>query len=359
MTPSSPRLGYRRLCRSDADAFHALCLDEHVSRYLLDGQRLSRQWALEIIDNSDSLFGAAGVGLWLVVNDGAAIGFCGYHRFDTLSAEPQLIYAFARPHVGRGYATEAGGAMLAEARRLGWPRVLAATDGPNQESRHVLDKLGFRCAGRVPGAFGDTLLFERWEGPPPRRLYAPVGTRFRLRIASTWEGEPAYENEIVCLELEVGDIELTVHTDAPFHGDEAPTSTMRLWEHEVVELMLLGDGERYVEVELSPHGEHLVLLFAGARNVVHRDLALDYHAEIDARAARWHGRARIPLSWLPADTRRLNAYAMHGDTMRRYLAWSATRGERPDFHRLSSFGSFDDDAIDVTWPSRQEDGASA
>jgi RimJ/RimL family protein N-acetyltransferase len=60
--------------------------------------------------------------------------------------------------------------MLEQARRLGWTRVVAAVDRPNEASRRVLDKLGFSCRGRVPGAFGDTLLFERVEGSQPLRI---------------------------------------------------------------------------------------------------------------------------------------------------------------------------------------------
>jgi hypothetical protein len=104
--------------------------------------------------------------------------------------------------------------------------------------------------------------------------------------------------------------------------------------------MLLGDDDRYLEVELSPHGHHLVLMLHGVRRIVHRDLLLDYHAAIDA--GRWTGHARIPLLWLPPRTTRLNAFAMHGDAPRRYLACKSPRGERPDFHRLEAFGRFDE-----------------
>ena len=109
--------------------------------------------------------------------------------------------------------------------------------------------------------------------------------------------------------------------------------------------MLVGASATYLEVELSPHGHHLVLFLRGERNVVHRGVVLDYRADIEG--GRWRGVAHIPVGWLPLETTRLNAFAMHGThETRRYLAWRPTRGERPDFHRLAEFGAFGDDSID-------------
>lgn len=335
----SPRLGYRRLTRRDVDLFHALCRDAHLKRYLLDGADMSRAFAAEAVEISDRLFQTDGVGLWLVERDGGPIGFTGFRRFPELCAEPQLLYAFVGDHVGSGYATEAVTSMLSETRRLGWSRVVAAVDGPNLASIRVLRKTGFRCCGRVPGNFGHTLLFERFERTPPDRVAAPSGSRWVLRIEHTWDGDRVPDDEVVSLTLELADTELIVRIDAPFH-DDPPPETSDLWHHEVVELMLLGADDAYVEVEVSPHGKHLVLFLKGARNVVHRDVILEMHAAIDAERSRWRGVARVPLGWIPFETRRLNAFATHGaEGRRRYLAWRPAGGARPDFHCLEAFGA--------------------
>ena len=142
------------------------------------------------------------------------------------------------------------------------------------------------------------------------------------------------------MDLELGDIDLAVRVDAPFHDDPPPESD-DLWHHEVVELMLLGLDDTYLELELSPHGRHLVLFLHGVRRVVHRGVTLDYRATIEG--SRWRGVARVPIGWLPSATRALNAFAMHGVTPhRRFLAWKPTGGISPDFHRLTAYGSFDE-----------------
>ena len=230
--------------------------------------------------------------------------------------------------------------MLAETRRLGWSRVVAAVDEPNMASVRVLEKVGFVGCGRVPGNFGHTLLFERFEATPPTRLAAPSGSRWELEIGHTWDGAGVGRREAVTLVLELEDNHLSVYVDVPFHDDPLP-DTEDLWNHEVVELMLVGRDDRYLEVELSPHGQHLVLFLHGERRVVHRGAVLGYRARIDGD--RWKGEAHIPIGWVPSGSTRLNAFAIHGaGEDRRYLAWQPTGGSSPDFHRLVAYGSFDD-----------------
>lgn len=171
----------------------------------------------------------------------------------------------------------------------------------------------------------------------------------RLSIASTWDGVDIGPSERVTMQLELLADELVLRIDAPFHHDPAPGSsagsTDALWRHEVVELMLLGSDERYLEVELSPHGHYLVLMLQGRRNVVRQGLQLDHQARICGD--RWTSLARIPAIWLPAACERLNAYALHGTgDSRRYLAWQPRRdagsSARPDFHHLPAFGALRD-----------------
>ena len=64
--------------------------------------------------------------------------------------EPELGYWIAREHWGRGYATEAAGAVLRIARTLGHRRVVAGHFTDNPASGRVLRKLGFIPTGR-PG----------------------------------------------------------------------------------------------------------------------------------------------------------------------------------------------------------------
>ena len=51
--PQSPRLGYRRPGAADVDVLHAIITDDHVKRYLCDGQTLPREWAVDTIQEQE------------------------------------------------------------------------------------------------------------------------------------------------------------------------------------------------------------------------------------------------------------------------------------------------------------------
>jgi len=181
-------------------------------------------------------------------------------------------------------------------------------------------------------------------------MHVPIGACYSTRvparvtvestIESTWDGRPIGPDEAVRVALTLGPRHWAIEIDAPYHGDPAPPGPVgshdRLWEHEVAEVFVASDGEHYTEVELSPHGHHLVLLLEGVRHVVSVAAPLGYVARIEGD--RWRGRARLATSLLPPRPHRWNAFALHGaGEERRHLALAPTLGEVPDFHRLESF----------------------
>jgi len=66
---------------------------------------------------------------------------------------PEFGYWIARPFWGRGFATEAGRALVAIARMLGYRTLQAGHAVDNPASGRVLRKLGFRPTGEVRSQF--------------------------------------------------------------------------------------------------------------------------------------------------------------------------------------------------------------
>ena len=171
-----------------------------------------------------------------------------------------------------------------------------------------------------------------------------------LPIAHDHRGQLLPESERGLVTLSRDADALLIQVDAPFFGDAPPTApvgaTDRLWEHEVCEVFIADDAEHYLEIELSPHGHHLVLELRGVRRVVRSQLPISYSARIEAgpnRSARFRGLARVPWHYLPAVPRRVNAYAIHGSAQQRcYHAHNAPNegGHVADFHKLGSFVPF-------------------
>ncbi|KMM47207.1 GNAT family acetyltransferase [Cellulomonas sp. A375-1] len=78
------------------------------------------------------------------------IGYCGLTGSGSASPdERELAFELLRSAHGRGYATEAGGAVVAWAREAGYPRLWATVWDWNVASRRVLEKLGFHETGAV------------------------------------------------------------------------------------------------------------------------------------------------------------------------------------------------------------------
>lgn len=170
--PRSRRLSYRRLGPDAADAFHRLVVDPHVRRYLMDGQVMTPAWSRAALLDSERLFAARGLGLWLLHEAGREagepVGFAGFRIFEEMDPEPQLLYALVEAATGRGYATEAARALVrlaSDPAGADMAEIPAAVDAPNTASSRVLEKLGFERTGQVPGAFGPTFLY-RWRRPP-------------------------------------------------------------------------------------------------------------------------------------------------------------------------------------------------
>ncbi|HKU39746.1 MAG TPA: hypothetical protein VJR89_16410 [Polyangiales bacterium] len=162
----------------------------------------------------------------------------------------------------------------------------------------------------------------------------------QLAIERDWSGSPLPATEAAWLAFERCDDQLEVRFDAPYFADPPPPwasgPTPGLWEYEVIELFLASAGDEYFELELGPHGHHLALQLRGVRNVVRSALPIVYSATI--QGGRYAGRAQVPLSYLPDQPVRVNAYLIHGSgSARSYAAHAPVPGAKPDFHRLECF----------------------
>ena len=154
-----------------------------------------------------------------------------------------------------------------------------------------------------------------------------------------WDGSKALDFE--CYRVGIGIVGeiVKIFVEAPFFGDSAPEkpvgSCWELWDYEVVELFLMGKDNKYIELEFGPHGHYLCLQLHGSRNIVAKEIPLEF--TVSKTKKQWRGVASFPLSLLPSGTLTGNAYAIHGQgENRRYLAWAKGTGT-PDFHQLASF----------------------
>ena len=96
------------------------------------------------------------------------VGGCDLHR--RASGAVELGYWIARPHWGRGLATEAARAVIDIARTLRLPAIEAGHFLDNPASGRVLEKLGFRSTGVIAPRF----CLARGEEVPARFYRLPL-----------------------------------------------------------------------------------------------------------------------------------------------------------------------------------------
>uniref|UniRef100_A0ABI7XA81 CD033 protein n=1 Tax=Felis catus TaxID=9685 RepID=A0ABI7XA81_FELCA len=163
-----------------------------------------------------------------------------------------------------------------------------------------------------------------------------------FKIEYTWDGFPV-KHEPVFVRLNPGDGGVVMEVSAPFFNDppaplgEPGKPFNELWDYEVVEAFFLNDiTEQYLEVELCPHGQHLVLLLSGRRNVWKQELALSFR--VSREETKWEGKAYLPWSYFPPKVTKFNSFAIHGSKDKRnYEALypvpqhELQQGQKPDF----------------------------
>ena len=157
----------------DIELAYGLWTDARVRHFLFDDRIISRADACSLIEASLVNFERCGYGLWLAfTREGRClIGFAGCLRPE--GEAPSLIYGVQPDCWGKGYATEAAGAVLRYAlESLAVPLVKADVDEPNVTSVRVLEKLGMRRTGCAIVA-GRPLIY--YEGSRSRRVRSNLG----------------------------------------------------------------------------------------------------------------------------------------------------------------------------------------
>ncbi|XP_020637196.3 UPF0462 protein C4orf33 homolog [Pogona vitticeps] len=172
-----------------------------------------------------------------------------------------------------------------------------------------------------------------------------------FKIENTWNNFPV-SHDPVMIKLTPENAGILMEVNAPFFNDppappgEPGRPFNGLWDYEVVEAFFLNDQtQQYLEVELCPHGQHLVLLLSGRRKVCKQELPLMF--EVSRTHAKWTGKAHLPWNYFPPSIDKFNAFAIHGSGVDRtyealYPVDHNKIGEeqKPDFHRLEYFKSF-------------------
>ncbi len=152
-TLSSERLLIRRFEAGDAGALAAYRSDPEVARY--------QSWeSCEQVEAQRFIASLTGLepgtpGEWFqfavtLAPGRQLIGDCALQCLEHDPRQAELGFTFATAHQGQGFAAEAVGRVVGYAfATLGLHRIFALTDERNHPAKRLLERLGFRCEGRL------------------------------------------------------------------------------------------------------------------------------------------------------------------------------------------------------------------
>jgi [ribosomal protein S5]-alanine N-acetyltransferase len=151
-TLRTARLRLRPFTSADADALFTLHSSAHVLRYW-DAPPWSERGRAERFIAACRQMADEGTGARLAIDrrsDGTFLGWCSMTRWNPDHRSASLGYCLTDAAWGRGYATEAAGALVGWAfATLDLNRVQAETDTRNLASARVLEKVGFVREGTL------------------------------------------------------------------------------------------------------------------------------------------------------------------------------------------------------------------
>jgi len=165
------RLRCRRWVPGDLEALFAVYADPQAMRFVGNGQPITREQCAEWLRVTQENYARRGYGMFALEMraGGDVVGFCGIVHPGG-QPEPEIKYAFARGHWGRGLASEVVPALLAHgAAAFGLPRIIATVAAGNLASQRVLTKAGLSLHARRENEDGSTTLVFEWIAPAPAR----------------------------------------------------------------------------------------------------------------------------------------------------------------------------------------------
>ncbi|MEX2566075.1 MAG: GNAT family N-acetyltransferase [Cyclobacteriaceae bacterium] len=128
----------------DSKIFLELNNNPFIRKYLWDDEMISQETCDDIIRQNQAYFNKSGYGLWKIneIDGKHIVGYVGLWYFFE-EPQPQLIYALLPAFTKKGYAKEAGLAIVEFAfNHLGFSYLTAATDEPHKASQNVALSIG-------------------------------------------------------------------------------------------------------------------------------------------------------------------------------------------------------------------------
>ncbi len=165
---TTQRLIIREPLEGDAELLMPMFSDPVAMRYIGNGAPRDLPTVQASIRKRIAYFKQTGTTLFTVIvrDSGEVIGDCGIFPYNWEGPEIELAYRYRQSAWGRGYAKEAGRAVIEAAwRDTDITELLGVTDLRNIASQRVLTGLGFEDLGTIDRYYNETLCHFRLVRP--------------------------------------------------------------------------------------------------------------------------------------------------------------------------------------------------
>jgi RimJ/RimL family protein N-acetyltransferase len=171
MIYETERLQVRHFSIDDLDDFAEINADSVVSKYMGDGEILSRETTAKWIGVCEEKYRTRGYGTSAVFekSSGAFVGFCGVIRTPENDYD-EIIYALSQSYWGQGYATEVAQAMLDYVFAISeLDEIYATIHHKNETSLAMMPKLGMTFVEDIQEDDGS--ITKKYGARRPPRAY--------------------------------------------------------------------------------------------------------------------------------------------------------------------------------------------
>ncbi|BBN82200.1 GCN5 family N-acetyltransferase [Pseudoalteromonas sp. A25] len=151
--PKTARIQLRQWRPSDLEPFFTMSSDKQVMKYF--PATLSRSESDGIANKCQSLIAENGWGVWAaqLLETNEFIGMVGLHKPSAdlpSSGSVEVLWRLARPHWGKGYATEAAAAALRVGfEQLNLQEIVSFAVVNNHPSRAVMERINMHNTGKT------------------------------------------------------------------------------------------------------------------------------------------------------------------------------------------------------------------
>ena len=161
------RIRCRHWLPEDFDALFSVYSDPEAMRWVGKGEPITRSACKAWFKVTEANYIKRGYGMFALESraHGTVIGFCGLVHPGGQS-EPEVKYAFLKPHWGKGLASESIPALLQYgARAHGLSRIIATVAPANLASQRVLCKAGMHLLRQRENEDGSLTCVYEWQAP--------------------------------------------------------------------------------------------------------------------------------------------------------------------------------------------------